>query len=188
MSHALFAVAAFLAFALPEMELRRMPARRRTSRAFWAGFYCGLATLLEYHALPVSLILAIWGLLRLPSPRAPRRLRARGLLNAAALMLFQWRCYGTPFTARPQDWSRRRCFAAEHHKGIFGVLMPAWEPFGAPHADTGFGFFGTSPFMWLGLLAIPFALIATFGPARERRVRRQATAVLAARDAVALAS
>src|SRR4029077_2972603 len=68
-------------------------------------------------------------------------------------------------------------FAAEHHKGIFGVLMPAWEPFKLLSAHTGNGFFGTSAYMWLGLLAIPFALVFTFGPARLRRVRRWAPPV-----------
>ncbi len=175
-SHALFALAAFLAFALPEMELRRMARRRSVSRAFWAGSFCGLATLLEYHALPVSFILAVWGVCVFHRPKRLAAFAMGGLLNAAAMMFFQWRCYGTPFTPG-HKMVETQAFAAEHHKGIFGVMIPAWEPFKLLSADTGYGFFGTSPYMWLGLLAIPFALFYTFGPKRLRRIRRQATFV-----------
>jgi hypothetical protein len=38
-----------------------------------------------------------------------------------------------------------------------------------------FGFLGTSPFMWLGVLAVPFCLLSTYGTRKERRVRRFAT-------------
>jgi hypothetical protein len=176
LSHALFALAAFLAFALPEMELHLLPRRRSIGRAFWAGFFCGLATLLEYHALPVSLILAVWGVCVFYRPTRLAAFGLGGLINAVAMMLFQWRCFGTPFTPG-HKMVETQSFAAEHHKGIFGVLMPAWEPFKLLSADTGFGFFGTSPYMWLGLLAIPFALFATFGPRRTRRIRRVATLV-----------
>jgi hypothetical protein len=176
LSHALFALAAFLAFALPEMELRRMPTRRSVGRAFSAGFFCGLATLLEYHALPVSLILALWGLFVFYRPSRLAAFALGGLLNAGAMMLFQWRCFGTPFTPG-HKMVETQSFAAEHHKGIFGVLMPAWEPFKNLSVNTGYGFFGTSPYMWLGLLAIPFALFYGFGPTRIRRIRRQATFV-----------
>jgi hypothetical protein len=175
-SHALFALAAFAAFALPEMELRKMATRRSAGRAFWGGFFCGLATLLEYHALPVSLILAVWGVCVFYRPTRLAAFGLGGLINAGAMMFFQWRCYGTPFTPG-HKMVETQAFAAEHHKGIFGVMMPAWEPFARLSADTGFGFFGTSPYMWLGLLAIPFAIFFTYGPARLRRIRRIATVV-----------
>ncbi len=175
-SHALFALAAFLAFALPEMELRRATVNRTVERAFWAGFFCGLTTLLEYHALPVSLILALWGASVFYRPTRLAAFAAGGLLNAGAMMLFQWRCFGTPFTPG-HKMVQTQAFAAEHHKGIYGVMMPAWKPFKLLSVDLGFGFFGTSPYMWLGLLAIPFALFVTYGPPRVRRVRRLATLV-----------
>jgi hypothetical protein len=175
-SHALFALAAFLAFALPEMELAKRPVQRSIGRAFWAGFFCGLATLLEYHALPVSFILALYGLCAFYRPTRLAAFALGGLLNAAAMMFFQWRCFGTPFTPG-HKMVETQAFAAEHHKGIFGVQLPAWEPFKLLSADPGFGFFGTSPYMWLGLLAIPFALFYTFGPPRVRRIRRVATFV-----------
>jgi hypothetical protein len=175
-SHALFALAAFLAFALPEMELHKRPTRRSAGRAFWAGFYCGLAVLLEYHALPVSLVLAVWAVCAFYRPTRLLAFAAGGLLDVGAMMLFQWRCFGSPFTPG-HKMVETQTFAAEHHKGIFGVMMPAWEPFKLLSADPGFGFFGTSPYMWLGLLAIPFAMFATFGPPRVRRIRRAATVV-----------
>jgi hypothetical protein len=175
-SHSLFAVAAFLAFALAEMDLRLLPRQRSVMRAFWAGVFCGLATLLEYHALPVSVILAAWGLSAFYRPTRFVAFAFGGMLNAGAMMFFQWRAFGSPFTPG-HKMMETAIFSAQTHKGIFGLTMPAWEPFKLLSVDTSFGFFGTSPYMWLGLLAIPFALFSTFGPPRERRVRRFGTLV-----------
>jgi hypothetical protein len=175
-SHSLFAAAAFLAFAIPEMELRRLPKRRTVSHAFWAGTFAGLITLLEYHGLPISIILALWGLCAFYRPTRLLAFTVGGSLSAAAMMWFQWRAYGSPFTPghlmveNPQ-------FAALHHKGLFGLTWPTWEPFKLLSIDTSFGFFGTSPYMFLGLLAIPFAMIATYGVPRVRTVRRWGTFV-----------
>jgi hypothetical protein len=173
-SHSLFAVAGFLAFALPEMELRRLPGHRSIRRAFLAGFCCGLATLLEYHALPVSVILAVWGLCAFYRPTRLMAFALGGLVNAGAMMFFQWRAYGSPFTPG-HKMVETPAFSAQTHTGLFGLTKPAWEPFKQLSIDTSFGFFGTSPYMWLGLLAVPFALVFTFGPRHRRRVRRTAT-------------
>jgi hypothetical protein len=175
-SHSLFAVAAFLAFALPEMELRRFSRHRHVGRAFLAGLFCGLATLLEYHALPVSIILAVWGLCAFHRPTRLVAFACGGLLNAAAMMFFQWRAFGSPFTPG-HKMVATPAFAAQHHIGFFGLTKPAWAPFALLSVDTGFGFFGTSPYMWLGLLAIPFALVFTFGAAHVQKVRQRATFV-----------
>jgi hypothetical protein len=43
--------------------------------------------------------------------------------------------------------------------------------------DPGFGFFGMSPFMWLGLLAIPFLLMSPGGPSPHRAAIRVATLI-----------
>src|SRR5262249_24063575 len=43
--------------------------------------------------------------------------------------------------------------------------------------DPGFGFFGMSPFMWLGLLGVPLLLLSPKGPPGERRRLRIATIV-----------
>lgn len=175
-SHSLFGVAAFLAFALPEMELRRFPRHRSAWRAFLAGWFCGLATLLEYHALPVSIVLAMWGVSAFYRPTRLAAFAFGGLLNAGAMMFFQWRAYGSPFLPG-HKMVESAAFSAQTHTGIFGLTKPAWEPFKLLSVDTSFGFFGTSPYMWLGLLAIPFALVFTFGSDHVQRVRRRATFV-----------
>src|SRR5262249_44191485 len=54
-------------------------------------------------------------------------------------------------------------FAAEHHRGLWGILWPTWDHVQALAVDPGFGFFGMSPFMWLGLLGVP---LPVFLPSR----------------------
>jgi hypothetical protein len=175
-SHALFAISAFSSFAITARELEKPRARRSAWSALWAGFFCGLSTLLEYHALPVSVILAVWGLFAFYRPTRLAAFALGGAVNALAMMFFQWRAYGTPLTPG-HKMVESAAFAAEHHQGIFGILLPSWEPFWRLSVDPGFGFFGMSPFMWLGLLAIPFTLVTTFGPRRVQFVRRWSTFV-----------
>ncbi len=175
-SHSLFGVVAFLAFALPEMDLHRPPEHRSHSRAFLAGMFSGLATLLEYHALPVSLVLALWGACIYLRPLRLASFMIGGALNVAAMMFYQWRAFGSPFMPG-HKMVAAKAFAEETHQGLFGLKAPAWAPFKELSIDPGFGFFGTSPFMWLGLLAIPFALVITRGPRRLQRIRRRATLV-----------
>jgi hypothetical protein len=175
-SHALFAMSAFMSFGIITRELEKPVRRRSKWAALVAGFFCGLSTLLEYHALPVSAILAVWGLFAFYRPTRLLPFALGGTVNALAMMFFQWRAYGTPLTPGHKMVESPQ-FAAEHHQGVFGILLPSWEPFKRLSLDPGFGFFGMSPFMWLGLLAIPFALFSTFGPRRVRVVRRWGTVV-----------
>ncbi len=154
-SHALFAVAAFSAFALIEREFRLAsdPNERLAKTAFVAGLCCGWATLLEYHALPVSVVLAIFGAIIFRKPTRFLAFSTGGLLNAAVMMIFQWRAYGNPLTPGHKMVENPQ-FAAEHHRGVFGVLLPSWEAFRELSVGAGYGFFGLSPFMWLGLAAL----------------------------------
>jgi len=99
-----------------------------------------------------------------------------GVLNAAAMMFFQWRAYGSPFTPG-HKMVETPAFSALANQGIFGLTMPSWEPFKLMSVDPSFGFFGMSPYMWLGLLAVPYALLSSFGSDHVRRVRRYATLV-----------
>jgi hypothetical protein len=175
-SHALVAVFAFLAFALTEIELRRLPRRRSMVRAFWVGVCCGLVTMLEYSAFPISLALAVWGLCVFYRPTRLALFALGGMLNVGALMFFQWRAFGSPFLPG-YKFVDTQAYQAVHQQGLFGVVAPTWEPFKLLSIDPGFGFFGTSPYMWLGLLAVPFALFFTFGSPRVRRLRRRTTFV-----------
>jgi hypothetical protein len=178
-SHAPFAIAAFASFAITTSERARHPLdpkMRRLSRAFLAGFYAGLATLLEYHAGPVSVCL---GLYALTTFWRPTRLGMFGLgaaVNAVALGYFQWRCFKSPLQSG-HKMSENPLYAHLLSQGyVGGVGKPDWDVFKNISFNLGYGFFGTSPFMWLGFLAIPYVLIVGSGTAREQAQRRMATA------------
>ncbi len=179
-SHTLFAVAAFPAFAIITSERLRfhdVPRQRRLSRAFLAGFLAGFATLLEYHAFPISCLLALYALTAFWRPTRLLAFASGALLNAGALMFYQWRCYGNPLTPG-HKMAESAVFAAYHNQGFFGLGAPSFDVFKNLSLSHSYGFFGTSPFMWLGLVAIPFGgLFFAFGTRVERRHRRVATIV-----------
>lgn len=179
-SHATFAIAAFCGFAMTERELRLSRGdshQRRISKAFLCGFFVGWTVLLEYHALPVALVLAIFGLVAFWRPTRLVAFAAGGLVNVVVMMLFQWKAFGNPLTPGHKMVENAR-FAAEHHQGVFGILMPQLDRIWTLSFDPGFGFFGTSPFMVLGLLAIPLVVLsAGKGGPRERRLRRWSAVV-----------
>jgi hypothetical protein len=178
-SHAPFAIAAFASFGIIEREwrTRRLPEQRRASKAWLAGFWAGFATLLEYHSLPVSFTLAIFAACVFWRPAKLLAMTLGGLVSVAGMTFFQWRAYGTPLTPGHKMVENAQ-FAAEHHEGVFGIKKPVLEAFGSLSVSPGFGFFGMSPYMWLGLLAIPFGLF--FASSRVPhlvRVRRVSTFV-----------
>jgi hypothetical protein len=178
-SHALYAVAAFASFGITERAWRLShgdPRARRARDAFLAGFFAGLSVLLEYHALPVALIFSGFAIVVFRRPTRALAFIGGGMINAVVMMLFQWRAYGNPLTPGHKMVENQK-FAAEHAQGVFGILAPSWENVRNLSTDLGFGFFGTSPFMWLGLLAIPFGLFIVSGTARQRRERRTVTAI-----------
>ena len=175
-SHTLFAVAAFPAFALITSERLRFsdPRRRRLSRAFLAGVFAGLASLLEYHAFPISCLLALYAATAFWRPTRLIAFSVGGLLNAAALMFYQWRCYNNPLTPG-HKMAENPLFASWHKQGFFGLGVPSWQVFRDLSISPTFGFFSLSPFMVLGALAIPFAIFSRAGSRAERSIRRTAT-------------
>ena len=174
-SHSLFGVAAFASFALITGERLRFadPRRRRLSRALWAGFFAGFATLLEYHALPVSIVLSLYALTTFYRPTRLAMFGLGGIANALALMFFQWRAFGDPLMPG-HKMSENAMYAQLLSQGLFGIGTPSWEVAGEISFSRSFGFFGTSSFMWLGLLALPAPLLLLGGRSSEsRRVGRQ---------------
>ena len=190
-SHSQYAVAAFLAFALIERERRLArgePSRMRTGKAFLAGFFTSACVVLEYHALFMTVVMSLFAvftfwnpiagvralLARRRRPESPKRLLAfagGGLLNVPHMMYFHWTAYGNPFTPGHQQLESAQ-FATEHKTGLWGILWPSWEHIRALATDPGFGFFGMSPFMWLGLLSVPVLLLApTGGTSRRAHLR-----------------
>ncbi len=176
-SHAPFAIAAFASFAITTGERALFPdapAERRLSRAFLAGFFAGLATLLEYHAAPLSLCLALYALTAFWRPSRYAVFSLGAALNAAALGYFQWRAFKSPLTPG-HKMIANPAYVSHHAHGFYGIAKPSWTVIKSISFNLGYGFFGTSPFMWLGLLAIPCVLWAGYGTRRAQRQRRTAT-------------
>lgn len=178
-SHALSGVAAFVGFGLVDRELRRSrgDARARRPRvAFMAGAFVGMTVNLEYHALPMAIVLSLYALSAFCRPKALFAFVLGGALNACVLMVFQWRAFGHPLTPG-HKMVESAAFAAQHAQGLYGVVLPDPEALRALSFDLGFGFFGTSPFMVLGLLGVWAGLFAGYGPPLARALRRRATLV-----------
>ncbi len=181
--------------------------RMRPSRAFLAGFFTSACVTLEYHALFMTVVMSLFAIFTFFSPlRAvfwvfgwipplrfmhkwiplgtsvtPTRFLAYavgGLLNIPHMMYFHWAAYGNPFTPGHQKMESAR-FAAEHNQGLWGILWPTWDHVRALAVDPGFGFFGMSPYMWIGLLGIPLLLLSPRGAPSKRSHTRVITVVWA---------
>lgn len=166
--------------------------KTRVARALLAGFCTSACVTLEYPALLMTVVMSLFALFTFWSPAratlwtlgwlpglrglhrwvpagtslTPTRLLAfsfGGLINVPHMMYFHWAAYGNPFTPGHQHLETAR-FAEEHQMGLWGILWPSWDHIKALAIDPGFGFFGMSPFMWLGLLAVPLMLVS---PGRE---------------------
>ncbi len=181
-SHTLFGVTAFTSFMLIANERARSRGdsrRRRAKIAFWAGFFAGFASLLEYQAFPVSCVLAIYAFCVFWRPKKLLAFLGGSGLTAAALMYYQWSCYHNPLTPG-HKMAENPAFAAWHQQGFYGLEWPSLTTFGELSFSRCYGFFGTSPFMWLGLLALWYGLIrGRSGITRVRRQRRLDTFVWA---------
>ena len=175
-SHALFAVAAFVSFAVTLRAREVRAVDRKAKDAFVAGLFAGLATLLEYHALPVSALLALFALVTFYRPTRLVALGFGGLLNALGMTLFQWRAFGDPLMPGHR-MSENQQFAHLLNQGFFGIQTPDLSHAGSLLFSRSFGLFGTSPYLWLGLLAIPFALFSGFGGPKARGLQRTGTLV-----------
>ena len=152
-SHAPFAWASFASFAL--IYGPRKPSLVEARRPFAAGVFAGLATLLEYHALPVSAALAAAAAIRYRRLRPLLAFGAGAATQALLLMFFQWRAFGNPLTPGHKMCENPQ-FAAVLSQGVFGIGVPNPKVFYDLSASPAFGFFGLSPFMVIGLVAFPF--------------------------------
>ena len=179
--------------------------KMRISRAIFAGWCTSFCVALEYHALFMTVVMSIfavftfWSPLRatfwtfglLPPLRfmrqwiplgasvTPTRVLAfafGGFLNVPHMMYFHWTAYGNAFTPGHQKLETAK-FAAEHKMGLWGILWPTWDHISALAVDPGFGFFGMSPFMWIGLLGVPLLLLSPKGPPGRRTHMRVITIV-----------
>ena len=186
----------------------------RPSRALFAGFCTSACVTLEYHALFMTVVMSLFATLTFFRPRSalywvlgalpglgalrrriplgtsvtPTRLlafAAGGAVNVPHMMYFHWTAYGNPYTPGHQKLETAH-FAAEHQMGLWGILWPSWDHIQALAIDPGFGFFGMSPYMWIGLLGAPIVLLFPRGPASERAHVRIITVVWLACMAVVI--
>jgi len=188
-SHSQYAAIAFIAFATIEREKRlsRGDAKaRRWTRALLAGFCTSACVAFEYQSLFLTVILSLYAVTVFWRPTRLVAFAVGGLLNVPPVMYFHWRAYGNPFTPGHQMLETAH-FAAEHKQGLWGILWPSWDHVKALAVDPGFGFFGMSPFMWLGLFAIPMMILTPKGPPSVRSSLRVATLVWGAACAALIA-
>ncbi len=177
-SHALFAVASFVAFGVTVSQWTAHPARERRSiwAAFVVGFCAGWAVLLDYQGLTVSLVVVLFAAFVFWRPVLLAAMAAGGGIHVVAMMIFQWRAFGNPLTPG-HKFSDTPAFAIEHSRGLYGIDKPDLGVLVQLCFSRAFGFFGTSPYEWLGLLALLFALFFGFGPGRTNARLRTATLV-----------
>ena len=177
-SHALFAVASFVAFGVTVDQWMEHPlvTRRSAKAAFVVGFCAGWAVLLDYQGFPVSLILVVFAACVFRRAGPLLAMIAGGAINVVGMMIFQWRAFGNPLTPG-HKFAETAAFAMEHARGVYGIEKPDLHVLGQLCFSRAYGFFGTSPFTWLGLLAIPFALFDGFGSPGVQARRRVATFV-----------
>lgn len=177
-------------------DVRKM----RWSHAMLAGFLTSASVTLEYHALFMTVLMTLFAALVFWRPFSffawlvglvpplrgirnwiplgtsvtPTRLLAfavGGLSNIPHMMYFHWTAYGNPLTPGHQKIESAK-FQAEHHQGLWGILWPTWDHVKALAIDPSFGFFGMSPYMWIGLLSVPLLLLSPYGPPSFRRYLR----------------
>jgi hypothetical protein len=178
-SHSPYAAVAFTSFALTERELRlsRGHSRdRRLSRAALAGFCASACVALEYQSLFVAIILTLFGVAVFWRPTRLVAFGIGGLLNVLPVMYFHWKAYGNPLTPGHQ-MLETQSWAASMQKGLWGIVWPSWEHIQSLAVDPSFGFFGMSPFMWIGLAGVPLLLLSPGGVPSRRRAVRRATSV-----------
>jgi hypothetical protein len=133
-----------------------------------------MVPLLEYTGAPVAVLLGFYGLFTFYRPLALLAFLFGGAIDVAALSFYQARaCEG---------WKNPCPKFAEGYRWLGTATFGFGKPSGGFLKDASLshssGFFGMSPFMWLGLLAIPVAF-TMFGTRLEKKERRRATFVWA---------
>lgn len=176
-SHSQYASLAFLAFAFIEREKRLSrgdPKKRRWTYALIAGFCTSACVAFEYQSLFLTIVVSAFAVTVFWRPTRLLAFAVGGLVNVPLVMYFHHKAYGNPFTPGHQ-MLETATFAEEHKQGLWGILWPSWDHVVALATHPGFGFFGMSPFMWLGLLAVPLMLLSPLGPPSLRRSLRAGT-------------
>jgi hypothetical protein len=162
--HALAAAAAFGAFmCLDPVRGDQPPTRRSTGWSLaGAGLLAGLAVILEYQAILVSVVLAIYALHRYRDRVWP--FAAATLPPVIALGAYHRALFGRPW-AFPYAYIENPGFIAHHRAGFHGLSLP--DPTVVPTFlfSPAYGLFAFSPVLLLGFGGMIFLLLR--GPRRE---------------------
>lgn len=179
-SHATSAAIVFVAIdvvAAERLLSRGDPRRARPRVALLAGFLASAITLLEYQGLFLSVVVAGYAFSIFRAPRTFAAFAVGGAANVLALMLFQWRSFGSPLTPGHR-MMETDAFRALQHQGLFGITLPHPEAIVGLLFDGGYGLFGTSAFLWLAVPGMAMVLAGAAGKVeRERRLELAVVAV-----------
>lgn len=179
-SHALFASTSFMAFALWLEELLRVHEDKlaaRAGRAVAFGFFAAAVTATDYQGFVLSALLALAGLAVFWRPQMLVSMAAGALLPTASVLLFHARAFGSPFTPG-HKFCENPEFAHKHAQGFYGFsAVPDMKVFANLSVHPTYGFFSTSPFMLMGLLAVFLLAWCPGGAGPGRRARRAAVLV-----------
>jgi hypothetical protein len=169
-SHTLSAITAFGAF-MWLCDVRQQQRHAGLRGAFFAGLLTAGATFFEYPGLACSLPLAIYGAYVLwPRLKLLAAFACGGALPALAMMHFQWRAFGNPFTPG-HLFVENAAFRAGHEQGLYGAIGPSARALYGLLLDPGAGLFPLTPLL---LFAVPGYWLLT----RDKRTRADALAGL----------
>lgn len=151
MSHTLSAAAAFGAFMI--LHDAKHAGRVRPGRAFVAGLLTASVTLLEYPGLVASLLLSAYALIAVRPALRLIPFAVGGLIPTAAMMHFQWRCFGSPFSPG-HLYVEDDFFRGRHEEGFFGAVGVQPEALYGLLVHPGAGLLPLTPILLAALLGL----------------------------------
>ncbi len=169
LSHTLSAGAAFGAMML--LYDARHAGRMRPGRAFAAGLLTAGVTLLEYPGVIVSLALSVYALFALRPWLRLVPFALGGLVPTAAMMHFQWACFGSPFSPG-HLYVESQNLREAHEEGFFGAVGFQWDAVYGLLVHPGAGLFPLTPILAFGVIGLVIL-------ARRRRERLDAWVAIA---------
>ncbi|MCB9596185.1 MAG: hypothetical protein H6719_25915 [Sandaracinaceae bacterium] len=168
MSHTLSAAAAFGAFML--LHDAKHAGRLRVARSFFAGLLTAAVTLFEYPGFVASFLLTIYALVAVRPLLRLFPFALGGMIPTAAMMHFQWRCFGSPFSPG-HLYVEDDFFRGRHEEGFFGAVGVQPEALYGLLVHPGAGLLPLTPI----LLA---AVVGLYLLVRRERTRMDGVTVL----------
>ena len=151
MSHTLSAASAFGAFML--LFDARHAGRMRGGRAFWAGVLTAGVTLLEYPGALASVALSVYALFVVRPWLRLGWFALGGMIPTLAMMHFQWKCFGSPFSPGHLHVESTE-FREAHEEGFFGAVGLQWDALYGLLVHPGAGLFPLTPILVFGAVGL----------------------------------